>query len=260
MQTTWSGAEAAAQAGGTCVDTGCLETTGQAVRAACANAVDAAAGAGHAGLAGAGGTDRRARWFVPARYVRTVAARLAGQLAVHHTTRHFRLATALGIGFAAAALSGCQSLYSEGATAGAGIAGAAVAGSITNNAAVATGIGLGAVAAARAGVQYSERVIHRHTQDGIAQVAGPLDVGGVAPWSVSHSVPLEEDEHGRVTVSRVISSGLLECKEIVFTVDKPATDKAPATSAYFVASICRDGNLWKWASAEPATERWGALQ
>jgi hypothetical protein len=170
------------------------------------------------------------------------------------------LLAVLVIAASVAALSGCSSLYSESATAGAGIAGAAIAGSITNNAAVATGIGLGAVAAARAGVQYSERVIHRNTQDGIAQVAGPLDVGGVAPWSVTHSVPLEEDEHGRVTVSRTISSGALECKEIVFSVDKAATQKTPATNAFYVASICRDGSLWKWASAEPATERWGALQ
>src|SRR5580698_1062049 len=93
-------------------------------------------------------------------------------------------------------LTGCSSLYSEGATAGAGIAGAAIASSITNNAAVATGIGLGAVAAARAGVQYSQRVVHRDTQDGIAKIAGPLDVGAIAPWSVTHSVPLEDDEHG----------------------------------------------------------------
>jgi hypothetical protein len=158
------------------------------------------------------------------------------------------------------ALSGCGSFYSEGATAGAGIAGAAVAAKVTNNAAVATGIGLGAVAAARAGVQYSERVIHRNTQDGIAKIAGPLDVGAIAPWSVTHSVPLEDDEHGRVTVSRTISTGALDCKEIVFSVDQAATPNVPATSAFYVASICRDGNAWKWASAEPATERWGALQ
>ena len=75
---------------------------------------------------------------------------------------------------AASALSGCSSLYSEAAVTGAGIAGAGVANSVTSNAAVATGIGLGAVAAARAGVQYSERVIHRNTQDSIAKAAGPL--------------------------------------------------------------------------------------
>ncbi|WP_336601018.1 hypothetical protein [Paraburkholderia bengalensis] len=160
----------------------------------------------------------------------------------------------------ATAFSGCGSLYSEGATAGAGIAGAALAAKVTNNAAVATGIGLGAVAAARAGVQYSERVIHRNTQDSIAVAAGPLDVGAVAPWSITHSVPLEDDEHGRVTVSRTISAGQLDCKEIVFSVDKTATKNVPASSAFFVASICRDGTAWKWASAEPATERWGSLQ
>ena len=158
------------------------------------------------------------------------------------------------------ALSGCSSLYSEGATAGAGIAGAAIAAKVTNNAAVATGIGLGAVAAARAGVQYSERVIHTNTQDSIAVAAGPLAVGAVAPWSITHSVPLEDDEHGRVTVSRTISAGELDCKEIVFSVDKVATKNVPASSAFYVASICRDGNAWKWASAEPATERWGSLQ
>ncbi|NMM01241.1 hypothetical protein HHL24_25280 [Paraburkholderia sp. RP-4-7] len=158
------------------------------------------------------------------------------------------------------ALSGCSSLYSEGATAGAGIAGAALAAKVTSNAAVATGIGLGAVAAARAGVQYSERVVHTNTQDGIAKIAGPLEVGAIAPWSVTHSMPIEDDEHGRVTVSRTISAGALDCKEIVFSVDQTATKNVPASSAFYVASICRDGDNWKWASAEPATERWGALQ
>jgi hypothetical protein len=158
------------------------------------------------------------------------------------------------------ACSACSSLYSEGAQTGAGIAGAAVAAKVTNNAAVATGIGLGALAAAKAGVQYSERVVHRNTQDSIAVAAGPLDVGGVAPWSITHSFPIEDDEHGRVTVSRTISSGALDCKEIVFSVDHDATKDAAASSAFYVAAVCRDGDKWKWASAEPATERWGALQ
>jgi hypothetical protein len=161
---------------------------------------------------------------------------------------------------ACSSLTGCNSLYSEGATAGAGIAGAAIAGSITNNAAVATGIGLGAVAAARAGVQYTQRVAHTNTQDQIASAAGPLAVGAVAPWKAVHSVPIEEDEKGRVTVSRTISSGVLECKEIVFSVDRDATKDRAADSAFYVASVCRDGDKWKWASAEPATPRWGSLQ
>lgn len=183
-------------------------------------------------------------------------------------------------------LSACNSLYSEGATAGAGIAGAAVAAKVTNNAAVATGIGLGAVAAARAGVQYTQRVAHTYSQGQIADAAGPLEVGGVARWATHHTVPIEEDEFGRVTVSRLISVGPLDCKEIVFSVDSDAkhaaaagaasgasaasapaaTAAASATppaqlgSSFYVATICRDGPKWKWASAEPATARWGALQ
>jgi len=161
---------------------------------------------------------------------------------------------------ASLACSACSSLYSEGAQTGAGIGGAAIASKVTSNAAVATGIGLGAVAAAKAGVQYSERVVHRNTQDSIAKAAGPLEVGAVAPWSITHSFPIEDDEHGRVTVSRAISSGALDCKEIVFSVDHEATKDKAASSAFFVASVCRDGDKWKWASAEPATDRWGALQ
>ncbi|CCD35314.1 hypothetical protein BKIR_c1_2876 [Candidatus Paraburkholderia kirkii UZHbot1] len=164
---------------------------------------------------------------------------------------------------ACASLTGCNALYSEGVTAGAVIAGAAVANSVTSNAAVATDIGLGAVAAAKAGVQYTQRVIHTNTQDEIASAAGPLAVGPVAPWKVVHSVPIGDDEKGRVTVSRTISSGVLDCKEIVvFSVDRDATKDPPppADSAFYVASVCRDGNKWKWASAEPATPRWGSLQ
>ncbi|MFM0232657.1 hypothetical protein [Paraburkholderia sediminicola] len=186
---------------------------------------------------------------------RTAKASNAAKRGRPNTTALVGLAVAI-----TSALSGCSSLYSEGAAASAGIAGAALAAKVTSNAAVATGIGLGALAAARAGVQYSERVVHKNTQDGIAKIAGPLDVGAIAPWSVTHSVPIEDDEHGRVTVSRTISAGALDCKEIVFSVDQTATKNVPASTAFYVASICRDGDNWKWASAEPATERWGALQ
>jgi hypothetical protein len=159
-----------------------------------------------------------------------------------------------------AGLSGCNALYTESATTGAGIGGAALAAKVTSNAAVATGLGLGVLAAAKAGVQYSQRVAHTASQDKIAAAAGPLTVGDVATWNSTHTVPIEDDEHGRVTVSRLISTGPLDCKEIVFSVDQNATDKRPADSEFYVAAVCHSGNLWKWASAEPATSRWGALQ
>lgn len=163
------------------------------------------------------------------------------------------------------ALGGCSSVITEGSAAGAGIAGTAIAGSLTNSASAAAGIGLGVQAAARAAVQYGQRKVHAETQAQIAQIAGTLEVGQVTRWKVWHDIALEPDEVGRVTVSRTISTGELHCKEIVFSVDE-ATDStqhavdASIASGFFVASICKSGANWVWASAEPATARWGGLQ
>jgi hypothetical protein len=158
-------------------------------------------------------------------------------------------------------LGGCSSLITEGSSAGAGITGAAVATKITSNAAVAAGIGLGVQAVVRAGVQYTERRVHHTEQQQIAQAAGPLPAGGVTTWRVDHTIPIERDQHGEVAVSRIIADDpqlALDCKEIVFSVD---TRQHRATRrSFYTAAICADGPLWRWASAEPATARWGALQ
>jgi hypothetical protein len=77
-------------------------------------------------------------------------------------------------------------------------------------------------------------------------------------------VPIEDDEQGELTVSRVIVTApasepvALDCKEIVFSID--TTDQKILRRAFYTASVCRDGQVWRWASAEPATERWGSLQ
>ncbi len=155
-------------------------------------------------------------------------------------------------------VSGCGSLFNEGAAAGAGVGGALIASKITNNAAVASGIGLGALAGAQAGVKYVEKNTHADEQNAIAAAAGPLSIGQVGNWKSHHFIELDPNEAGRVTVSRVISAASLDCKEIVFSVD--TMKKQTPTSAFYVATICRDGQQWKWASAEPATERWGSLQ
>ena len=153
-------------------------------------------------------------------------------------------------------LSGCSSLLAETSSALAGIAGTSIAGAVTDNAAVATGIGIGVQSVARTGVQYGQRRIHDETQRQLSEVAGPLEVGKVAAWRTRPSVPIEREEQGTVTVSRIISSGALTCKEIVFSVD-PAEG---GVNRFYVASICRQGLDWKWATAEPATARWGGLQ
>ncbi len=153
------------------------------------------------------------------------------------------------------AASGCDALLREGTADAAGAAGGIAAGALTKNAAVATGIGLGVRAGANAAMQYTERRIHRATQDRIAETAGPLKVGAVSAWQSKHDIPVEPDEQGQVTVSRLIGNDTLRCKEIVFSVDGEK-----GARAFYIAAICQDGQRWKWASAEPATERWGSLQ
>ncbi|GGP17792.1 hypothetical protein [Silvimonas iriomotensis] len=150
-------------------------------------------------------------------------------------------------------------MYSETAVAGAGVAGAAVAAKVTSNATVATGIGLAAVAGARQAVQYSQRELHRDQQLNIAAVAGPLAPGKVAAWKWNPSMPLEPAADGRVTVSRIVSSGELNCKEIVFSVIEHDTG-VTSPEAFYVSTICKAGPRWEWAAAEPATGRWGSLQ
>ncbi len=154
----------------------------------------------------------------------------------------------------AGAVSGCGSVLTASTSDVAGIAGAAIASDVTKSAAAATGIGLGIAAGANAGLQYAERKVHQAEQDRIAGAAGPLEPGVVGHWSVSHTVPIEDDEHGDLVVTRLIGADDFNCKEIVFSVD------AKADRAFYTATVCRDGSEWKWASAEPATARWGALQ
>lgn len=156
-------------------------------------------------------------------------------------------------------LSGCSSLLTEGGAAGAGVAGAGIASAVTKNAAVTSGIGLGVNAAASAGVKALEKRTHRTEQEAIAAAAGPLSVGATAAWSSGHySVSVEHNEHGELTVSRLIQAGDLDCKEVIFSVDTVV--KRQPSRAFYTTTVCRDGASWKWASAEPATERWGSLQ
>jgi len=158
----------------------------------------------------------------------------------------------------AGALSGCGSVLTASTADVAGIAGAGIANAVNKSPAAATGIGLGVAAGANIGLQYVERDVHRAEQDQIAQAAGPLAPGIVGHWSVAHSIPIEDDEHGDLVVTRLVGADDFNCKEIVFSVD--TMDKKVLNRAFYTATVCLDGAKWKWASAEPATARWGSLQ
>ena len=155
--------------------------------------------------------------------------------------------------------TGCSNILSSGTSAGAGIASAGIANAFTKSAAVATGIGLGVAAGANAGLQYAERVVHKAEQDRIAQDAGKLPPNVIGRWSATHRIPIEDGEHGEVVVVRDIGAPDFACKEIVFSVDSGG-QKEPPQRSFFTATVCRDNGRWQWASAEPATARWGSLQ
>ncbi len=156
------------------------------------------------------------------------------------------------------ALSGCGSVLTASTADVAGIAGAGAASAVTKSAGAAAGIGLGIAAGANAGLQYVERDVHEAEQDRIATAAGGLQPGVIGHWDVSHKIPIEDDEHGDLVVTRLIGSADFACKEIVFSVD--TVEKKIPHRAFYTATVCQDGTAWKWASAEPATARWGALQ
>lgn len=153
-------------------------------------------------------------------------------------------ATAIG-------LAGCKAAPQIAAVVTGGVAGAA-----TGSPAVGFAVGVAADAGANYAFRYYSRTRQGAEQDAIAQVAGELPVGTQAVWKIEHTIPIG-NEHGQLRVVRAIVSPLTTCKEVAFSVDDGEGDKM--TRAWFTSSVCKQEAGWKWASAEPAVERWGFL-
>ncbi|MEA2772059.1 MAG: hypothetical protein QOD93_5021 [Acetobacteraceae bacterium] len=149
-------------------------------------------------------------------------------------------------------LAGCNSVAQIAAVVTGGASGAA-----TGSPAVGFAVGVAVDAGATYVLRYYGRSRQGAEQDAIAQVAGELPVGTEAAWKIEHTIPIG-DEHGRLQVVRVIDSPLAMCKEIAFSVEDGKGDAMKR--AWFTSDICKQAEAWKWASAEPAVERWGFLQ
>jgi hypothetical protein len=137
----------------------------------------------------------------------------------------------------------------------AGVITGGTAGAASGNPAVGFAVGVATDAAASSGFRYIARTRQGAEQDAIADLAGGLPVGGTADWKIEHTIPIG-NEHGQLRVVRLIDSPLAQCKQVVFSVDEGADRRRD----WFSADICAHGEHWKWASAEPAVERWGFLQ
>ena len=163
----------------------------------------------------------------------------------------FVLAAALCVS-ASVLTSGCSSV---GAASGA--AAGVASGLVTANPAVGIGVGIAVQAATDEAVARYMRSMHSDQQNEMAQLAGSMAVGETKPWSIKHKMPIENG-HGEVRVTRAFTSALAICKDFVFSVKDG--DKPDAHENWYTASACLQDQGWKWASAEPAVERWGNLQ
>ncbi|MFL9864349.1 hypothetical protein PQR67_09245 [Paraburkholderia fungorum] len=185
------------------------------------------------------------------RGVRAALAPRARTAALAGNRLRLVLAGAICVG-ASLLTSGCSSV---GAASGA--AAGVASGLVTANPAVGIGVGIAVQAATDEAVNRYMRTMHTDQQNLIAALAGAMPVGETRPWAVKHSLPIENG-HGQVRVTRAFSSALALCKEFVFSVQDG--DAPNAHEDWYTASACRQDKGWKWASAEPAVERWGNLQ
>ncbi len=152
-----------------------------------------------------------------------------------------------------ALLGGCGSI---GAVTG------AVVGGSTGAATANPVVGYAVAVAVNAGVddlqKYVARVRQGAEQDAIADAVGRMPPGQVRSWKIVHDIPLFDDEHGEMEVVRLIDTPLAPCKEVLFTVDDGKGARLRRRS--YTTDACLDTVGWRWAEAEPATERWGYFQ
>lgn len=140
----------------------------------------------------------------------------------------------------------------------AGAAAGASTGAATVNPFVGYGVAVGVNAGVDALQQYIARVRQNAEQDEIAVAVGQMGVGETRSWKIVHDIPLFDDQHGEVKVTRLIDTPLAQCKEVLFTVDEGSAPKL--RRSLYTTDACRNTRGWKWAQAEPATERWGYFQ
>ncbi len=148
---------------------------------------------------------------------------------------------------AAVLLGGCKDF---------GTIASVASGSATGNPGIGIAVGIGVSAGGNFLSDYIARVRAGAELDVIAETTGALPVGGEAAWAIHHTIPID-NEHGELRVIDAINTSLALCKEVVFSVDDGG---AGAPRNWYTVDVCRDPKRWKWATAEPAVERWGSLQ
>lgn len=150
-----------------------------------------------------------------------------------------------------ACLPGCAAVADvSGAVAG------FASGAITANPAIGIGVGIAVRAGATEAVNRIALHRSRNEQDAIAAAIAGAAVGESRQWAVDQRVT--GDAYGEVRVVRLIETPLARCKEALFSVVEGEGEAGQP--AWYATTACEEGGRWRWATAEPAVERWGNLQ
>lgn len=150
-----------------------------------------------------------------------------------------------GLLLAAGLLGGCSTVGNL-VSVGAG----AAAGSFSANPAVGLAVGIGVQAGLDEVFRYINRRRQQGEQDAIADAAGTAPLNQPRAWEIRHTIPIG-NARGTLVPVRDIPTSLAQCREILFSVQG---------GGVFTTAVCRGGEGWKWAAAEPAVDRWGLLQ
>lgn len=164
---------------------------------------------------------------------------------------HFALVRRL-LPVALLSLCGCRFAGELVAAAAGGVTGGA-----TGNPAVGIAVGIAVNSGIDATVSWIVRTRQRAEQDAIAAEVATMAVGERRPWKIEHDIPIG-NEHGEVQVTRLIANPLTPCKELTFSVETGQGEDL--MRSWYTTQACGNGDRWKWALAEPSTERWGSLQ
>ena len=149
---------------------------------------------------------------------------------------------------ALAALASCRAAGDV-----AGVIAAGTTGSASANPAVGIAVGIAVRSGVNALVKYIVRKRRTGEQDAIAEAAGAAPIGAARAWEIRHFIPIG-NTRGQLEPVREIVTPLATCREIVFTI-VDGDDREVYTT-----TLCREGETWRWAAAEPAVDRWGFLQ
>jgi hypothetical protein len=152
---------------------------------------------------------------------------------------------------AACGLGGCAAVGDlTGAVAG------FASGAATANPGIGISVGIVVRSATNELLDRVTRVRKENEHDAIAAAAAQMNAGETRPWSIDQR--LVGDSQGEVRVLRVIQTPLALCKELLFSVTDEK--RGDLRRAWFTTTACEREGGWKWATAEPAVERWLNLQ